>query len=980
MKKLYLLTLIVPFLWGACSDYDDSSLQGRVDGLESRIAQLEKQCKEMNANLASLQTLVDALGQKTAIEELTPIVEDGLTVGYTITFTNGLSIPVYNSGSGSMPRIGILQDEGVYYWTLDGEWMRDDAGNRIAAAGKDGSTPQLKIEEEHWWISTDGGNTWDKLGRATGEKGEDGKDGDAFFRSVTQTDTEVTFTLADGTVIVLPKAERLRIVLAAASCGMLADSPVEVAYTLTHVSGEAQVEVLSTEIIKAKVVARTAIEGAISLVTSTPDAIDEYTKVLVFASDDRRTAMAALTFEKGELRVTEAYEVDAREQQLTVPVETNLDYEVTVEPAAKSWLSQVTTRALRIDNLIFRVGANTGAARSAIVTIASGNETRTVAIAQLAGSDDPDPTDPPVTGIVELDKLYGYAQGTTGGEGATAANTHHFDNGDKFRQWLNLREKNKDMTPAIVYLSGTFTKDNGRGGSDASPWFDIKRTGNLTILGTDDFRMQNIGFFINDSENIIIRNVYIVMPKANNGADGISMQESHNVWVDHCTFESVNQTKDYEDGSCDVTHATYNVTVSWCHFIKTQKSCLVGHSNSASADTKITVTFHHNYFDLSSSRHPRVRFGRAHVYNNFFNQVTTYGVGSAYGAMVLVEDNLFDGVRLPTDICTFPAKPSGSSWVSNLQGSVAGYLYERSNAFLNKPENATEPYPLTNVSYKAYNGEQLPTPYTYEDFKPAYGYIVDAPEQLASIVPSGAGVGKLPGYATAPVEVDNGGITTDPDPDPGTDPDPDPQPGGTDLGNGWTALPYGGNAAAMQATASDLLTLTAQGKFESGTQTFGYVYRKVTGDFVATVTVESYQTPGTSNQSLAGLMLTPDIAPTGNDFLHVMAAAGPGDTYCRSVRTSVKNAARGTLTAPASAVEGAKPMLRLERSGDACSISYSLDGGATFGKIRTETFESGLPETVCIGLACNSGNNSKTATAVFSDMTLNGEKIAFAEE
>lgn len=975
MKKMYLLTLFASLVLGSCSDYDDSSLQGRVDELESRIALLEKQCKEMNANIASLQTLVDALGRKTAIEELAPIVEEGLTVGYTITFTNGVSIPVYTTGPGTMPRIGIAQEEGVYYWTIDGEWLTDDAGNRIAAEGKDGATPQLKIEEGYWWISTDGGQTWDKLAQATGEDGKDGEDGDSFFRSVTQTDSEVTFTLADGTVIVLPKAAQLRIVLAATSCGMLADSPVEVAYTLTHVCGEAQIEVLSSEIIKAKAIARTATEGVISLVTSAPDAIDEYTKVLVFASDDRRTAMAALTFEKGELRVTDAYEVDAKEQQMTVPVETNLDYEVMIEPSAKAWLSQVATRALRIDNLVFQIGANTGAARSAVVTIASGNQTRTVAIAQLAGGNDPDPTDPPVTGAVELDKLYGYAQGTTGGEGASAANTHHFDNGDKFRQWLNLREKNKDMTPAIVYLSGTFTKDNGRDGSDASPWFDIKRTGNLTILGTDDFRMQNIGFFLKEASNVIIRNVYIVMPKANNGADGISMQESNNVWVDHCTFESINQTKDYEDGSCDITHQTYNVTVSWCHFIKTQKSCLVGHSNGASADTQITATFHHNYFDLSSSRHPRVRFGRAHVYNNFFNQVTTYGAGSAYGAMVLVEDNLFDGVRLPTDICTFPAKPSGSSWVSNLQGSVAGYLYERGNAFLNKPDNATEPYPLTNVSYKAYNGEQLPTPYTYDDFKPTYDYIVDAAEQLASIVPSGAGVGKLPGYASAPIEVDNGGITTDPEPDPGTDPEPDP---GIDLGNGWTGISHG-EATPSAVGSGNTLTITACGKFESGTQTFGYVYREVTGDFVATVQIDSFSPQKESNQGLAGLMVTPDITAASGDLLHVMAARSLAKFYYSNRLEAAAKASKGELGAPEAIVEGASPVVRLERKGDKYLTSYSLDGGITFGKEKSVTL-AGLPETLQLGLAANSSDSKKTSEAVFSNLTINGVTIAFTEE
>ena len=357
-------------------------------------------------------------------------------------------------------------------------------------------------------------------------------------------------------------------------------------------------------------------------------------------------------------------------------------------------------------------------------------------------------------GAVDPTALYGYGAQTTGGEGATAANTHHFNSGTAFRDWLKLREKNKSTTPAIVWLSGTFTASDGR--DTGSPWFDIKRTSNITIYGTDSFKMQNVGFFLNEAQNIIIRNIYIVMPKADNGADGISMQESNNVWVDHCTFESVNQEKDYEDGSCDITHATKNVTVSWCHYIKTQKSSLVGHSNSATEDTAITATFHHNFFDGSSSRHPRVRFGRVHVYNNFYNGCTTYGVGSAYGAMVLVEHNAFDNVHLPTDICTFPAKKSGSSWVSNLTGSVAGYLYAENNAFTNKPANASDPYPFTNVEWKAYNGEKLATPLVYADFKPTYTYPYDAADQVAAIVRAGAGVGKMQGFASAPYAADNG--------------------------------------------------------------------------------------------------------------------------------------------------------------------------------------------------------------------------------
>ena len=597
-------------------------------------------------------------------------------------------------------------------------------------------------------------------------------------------------------------------------------------------------------------------------------------------------------------------------------------------------------------------------------------------------SDNPDnpagTPEPPVTGTVDLDRLYGYAEGTTGGQGGKV---HHFNDGKKFCEWLKLREKNKSIEPAVVWLSGTFTKDDGR--DTGSPWFDIKRTHNLTIIGTDSFRMQNVGFFLNEASNIIIRNIYIVQPKADNGADGVSMQESHNVWVDHCTFESVNQTKDYEDGSCDVTHQTYNVTVSWCHFIKTQKSCLVGHSNSASADEKITVTFHHNWFDQSSSRHPRVRFGRAHVYNNFFDRCSTYGVGSAYGARVLVECNLFDGVRLPIDICTFPAKKSGSSWVSNLTGSVAGYVYERNNEFLNRPSDATDPYPFTNLEYTSYNGDRLSLPLTFEDFRPSYEYVTDAATDLAEIVSTSSGTGKL-GYVSAPVEPDNGGLGSSGDggsagdgdssegENGGTGSGADPDTPGEAIGNGWLSAACGGKTSSA-SVADGRLTVSANGKFESGAQSFGYVYREVSGDFTATVTIESFEPGKESNQGLAGILMTPDPSRTGTDLLHAMSGRSQGNFYYSFRLSAGSNASKGAM--PEASGSG-DVVVKLRREGSDCYVSYSHDGGVVFGAEKKNTL-SGLSDKVYVGVAVNSADNSKSGTAVFSGFTLDGTPMPF---
>lgn len=589
------------------------------------------------------------------------------------------------------------------------------------------------------------------------------------------------------------------------------------------------------------------------------------------------------------------------------------------------------------------------------------------------GDGDGDGAEPPTVGSVELDKLYGFAEGTTGGEGATTANTHHFDDGNKFREWLKLREKAKSKEPAIVWLSGTFTKENGRDGS--SPWFDIKDTENISIYGTNDFKMQNVGFFIVRSENIIIRNVYIVMPKADNGADGISMQKSSRIWVDHCTFESVNSTKDYEDGSCDITHGTKNVTVSWNHFIKTQKTALVGHSDNETGDVAITATFHHNFFDLSNSRHPRVRYGTVHVYNNFFNQVATYGVGSAMEAKVLVESNYFDGVHLPTDICTYPAKKSGSSWVSNLTGKKAGFLYAGENVFVNQPSNASDPYPFTNVEFLAYNGETLSSPFTRADFTPTYDYIVDNAEDIKTIVPSGAGVGKLPSYDNAPIAVDNGNIPDSQDPgEPGGDDDDEATP----LGGGWFAMNIG-NASGGYTIGDngESIAMVGQGKFESGNQSFNFIYREQEGDFEMTVRLDNFDIIKDSNQGLAGILFTSDPAASGNDFLHALSGkGGKTDEFNYSSRVTNANASRGKLNAPSEDFGNA--YLKLKRAGDTFYASYSLDGGITYGTERNGDFTD-LPNKVYVGLALNSGDNSKTTTASFSDIKINGTAVHFVE-
>ena len=271
MKKLslLLLTLIV-----CCFTACHKDIWAELENLDQRVTKLEELCKEMNTNITSLQTIVSVLQSNDYITGIVEIKKNGEVIGYTITFGKHDPITIYHGqdgkdgqngadgkdgqdGSSNTPVIGVAKDtDGVYYWTLNGEWLLDDNGNKLpvsgtngkdgqngsngqdgtdgkdgqdgsdgkdgqdGADGKDGVTPQLKIEDGYWYISYDNGATWTQLGKATGEdgkdgadgqdgqngtNGKDGQDGDSMFQSVTQDDDYVYFTLADGTVIKIAK-------------------------------------------------------------------------------------------------------------------------------------------------------------------------------------------------------------------------------------------------------------------------------------------------------------------------------------------------------------------------------------------------------------------------------------------------------------------------------------------------------------------------------------------------------------------------------------------------------------------------------------------------------------------------------------------------------------------------------------------------------------------------------------------------------
>ena len=215
MKKLLAYAALFAVVALTSCKYDDDDLWNSVHGLENRVAKLEELCKQMNTNISSLQTIVTALQNNVYVTGTTPLMKDGKEIGYTITFSKGNPITIYHGKDGqdgedgTTPTISVKKDtDGVYYWTLNGEFIVVDGG-KIQAEGKDGTngtngtTPQFKIENDYWFVSYDNGTNWTQLGKATGE---DGVGSDSMFSGVDyETSTDyIIFTLSNGTQIKLP--------------------------------------------------------------------------------------------------------------------------------------------------------------------------------------------------------------------------------------------------------------------------------------------------------------------------------------------------------------------------------------------------------------------------------------------------------------------------------------------------------------------------------------------------------------------------------------------------------------------------------------------------------------------------------------------------------------------------------------------------------------------------------------------------------
>ncbi|HZM80129.1 MAG TPA: carbohydrate-binding protein [Candidatus Limnocylindrales bacterium] len=270
--------------------------------------------------------------------------------------------------------------------------------------------------------------------------------------------------------------------------------------------------------------------------------------------------------------------------------------------------------------------------------------------------------------------------GTTGGGGASPTTVTSAS---------ALTSALSSSSAAVIRVSGTISCSGM-----------LRVASNKSVLGNAGATIVGCGFNISEASNVLVRNLTF----RDWGDDAINVQYSTRVWIDHNTFSNGS------DGAVDIKRSSDFATVSWNRFFNHDKTMLLGHSDDNAGEDvgHLRVTYHHNWFDGTGQRHPRVRFGNpVHVYNNYYGGVTSYGVASTEGAGVLVEGNYFENTDDPYHLGEGDSGP--------------GTLVARNNFFVNSGSGQA-------------GGSVASIPYSYG---------LDTASNVKSIVTGGAGAGRI---------------------------------------------------------------------------------------------------------------------------------------------------------------------------------------------------------------------------------------------
>lgn len=240
----------------------------------------------------------------------------------------------------------------------------------------------------------------------------------------------------------------------------------------------------------------------------------------------------------------------------------------------------------------------------------------------------------------------------------------------------------------VVHISGVITVPaNGKISFQDQTSKTIFGLPGSRLISTDLTAGGSGILYVKRCTNIIIRNVTFEGPGAYDvdGNDNLTIENSTRLWIDHCQFE------DGMDGNLDIKTASDFVSVTWCKFLYNKApipggsggsddhrfSNLFGSSDDATGDRgHLNITMQYNWWSQGcKARMPRVRFGKVHVVNNYFNSLAaSQCIQAGFEANLLVESNVFENVRMPIDRMAnnFTAITAQNNIFTNTTGNTAG--------------------------------------------------------------------------------------------------------------------------------------------------------------------------------------------------------------------------------------------------------------------------------------------------------------------
>ncbi len=258
-----------------------------------------------------------------------------------------------------------------------------------------------------------------------------------------------------------------------------------------------------------------------------------------------------------------------------------------------------------------------------------------------------------------------------------------------------VKTKNTGTTPVDIRIIGKLTLD-GLSCSDMSSAYalGVKEASYVTIEGVGDDATMVAGVAAFTCNYIEIKNLGLMKWGGGKDGDGVSLKKSTYVWVHNNDVFYGDAGSDADqakgDGSMDLKDDSQHVTISYNHFWDSGKMSLCGMKSETGPNY---ITYHHNWFDHSDSRHPRIRTMSVHVYNNYFDGNAKYGVGVTCGGNAFVEGNFYRNAHAPMMISKQGTDARGSGTFSGEEG---GGLKSYNNKFVQNNSNGVSFNFITN--------------------------------------------------------------------------------------------------------------------------------------------------------------------------------------------------------------------------------------------------------------------------------------------